>query len=170
MDELEILEERFRTHPSRHPSLTWDEVASALDDPKLVSLAYMEETGGEPDAFAFEGGLYMVDFSHESPKRRSCCYDGKARMARKRNPPETSAQELAEAHGIALVSEEMYLALEEAEPLDEKTTSWILTPDEIRGQGGALFGSRRYGRTFIYCNGADSYYSSRGFRACLRLG
>ncbi len=170
MDELEILEERFRTHPSRHPSLTWDEVASALDDPKLVSLAYMEETGGEPDAFVFGGGLYLVDFSHESPKRRSCCYDGKARAARKRNPPETSAQELAEAHGIALVSEEMYLALEDAEPLDEKTTSWILTPDEIRGQGGALFGSRRYGRTFIYCNGADSYYSSRGFRACLRLG
>ena len=170
MDELEILEERFRTHPSRHPSLTWDEVASALDDPKLVSLAYMEETGGEPDAFVFRGGLYLVDFSHESPKRRSCCYDGKARAARKRNPPETSAQELAEAHGIALVSEEMYLALEDAEPLDEKTTSWILTPDEIRGQGGALFGSRRYGRTFIYCNGADSYYSSRGFRACLRLG
>ena len=170
MDELEILEERFRTHPSRHPSLTWDEVASALDDPKLVSLAYMEETGGEPDAFVFGGGLYLVDFSHESPKRRSCCYDGKARAARKRNPPETSAQELAEAHGIALVSEEMYLALEDAEPLDETTTSWILTPDEIRGQGGALFGSRRYGRTFIYCNGADSYYSSRGFRACIKLG
>jgi hypothetical protein len=170
MDELEILEERFRTHSSRHPSLTWDEVASALDDPKLVSLAYMEETGGEPDAFVFGGGLYLVDFSHESPKRRSCCYDGKARAARKRNPPETSAQELAEAHGIALVSEEMYLALEDAEPLDEKTTSWILTPEDMRGQGGALFGSRRYGRTFIYCNGADSYYSSRGFRACLRLG
>jgi hypothetical protein len=170
MDELEILKERFCAHPSRHPSLTWDEVASALDDPKLVSLAYMEETGGEPDAFVFEGGFYMVDFSHESPKRRSCCYDGKARTARKRNPPETSAQELAEAHGLALVSEEMYLALEDAEPLDEKTTSWILTPEEIRGQGGALFGSRRYGRTFIYCNGADSYYSSRGFRACLRLG
>jgi hypothetical protein len=103
----------------------------------------MEETGGEPDAFVFGGGLYMVDFSHESPKRRSCCYDGKARMARKRNPPEMSAQELAEAHGIALVSEKMYLALEDTEPLDEKTTSWILTPEEIRGQGGALFGSRR---------------------------
>ena len=130
----------------------------------------MEETGGEPDAFVFGGGLYLVDFSHESPKRRSCCYDGKARAARKRNPPETSAQELAEAHGIALVSEEMYLALEDTEPLDEKTTSWVLTPKDMRGQGGALFGSRRYGRTFIYCNGADSYYASRGFRACLRLG
>ncbi|RRF93013.1 MAG: DUF4256 family protein [Coriobacteriaceae bacterium] len=118
-------------------------MASALDDPKLAPLAYMEETGGEPDAFVFGGGLYMVDFSHESPKRRSCCYDGKARMARKRNPPEMSAQELAEAHGIALVSEKMYLALEDTEPLDEKTTSWILTPEEIRGQGGALFGSRR---------------------------
>jgi len=170
MDELEILEERFRAHPSRHPSLTWDEVVSALDAQKKVSLAYMEETGGEPDAFVFGGGLYLVDFSHESPKRRSCCYDGKARAARKRNPPETSAQEIAEAHGLELVSEEMYLALEDIEPLDEKTTSWILTPEGMRKQGGALFGSRRYGRVFIYCNGADSYYSSRGFRACLRLG
>lgn len=71
MDELEILEERFRAHPSRHPSLTWDEVASALDSPKLASLAYMEETGGEPDAFAFEDRLYLVDFSREAPKRRS---------------------------------------------------------------------------------------------------
>ena len=170
MDELEILEERFRAHPSRHPSLTWDEVVSALDAQKNASLAYMEETGGEPDAFVFVGGLYMVDFSHESPKSRSCCYDGKARAERKRNPPETSAQELAEAHGLALVSEEMYLSLEDTEPLDEKTTSWILTPEDMRGQGGALFGSRRYGRTFIYCNGAGSYYSSRGFRVCLRLG
>lgn len=170
MDELEILEERFRAHPSRHPSLTWDEVVSALDAQKKESLAYMEETGGEPDAFVFEGRLYMADFSSESPNRRSLCYDGKARMARKRNPPETSAQELAEAHGLALVSEEMYLALEDIEPLDEKTTSWIMTPQDMRGQGGALFGSRRYGRTFIYCNGADSYYSSRGFRACIKLG
>jgi hypothetical protein len=170
MDELEILKERFCAHPSRHPSLSWGEAASALDEGKLASLVYMEATGGEPDAFVFEGRLYMADFSHESPKRRSCCYDGKARAARKRNPPETSAQELAEAHGLALVSEETYLALEETEPLDEKTTSWILTPEGMRKQGGALFGSRRYGRAFIYCNGADSYYSSRGFRACLRLG
>ncbi|WP_368019027.1 DUF4256 domain-containing protein [Olsenella sp. AGMB03486] len=170
MDELEIMKERFCAHPSRHPSLSWGEVVSALDAQKKASLVYMEETGGEPDAFVFEGRLYMADFSPESPKRRSCCYDGKARAARKRNPPETSAREIAEAHGLELVSEEMYLALEEAEPLDEKTTSWILTPEGMRKQGGALFGSRRYGRTFIYCNGADSYYASRGFRACLRLG
>lgn len=170
MDMIETLKARFSAHPSRHPSLSWDEVASALDAQKLESVAYMEETGGEPDAFVFEGRLYMVDFSRESPKRRSCCYDGKARKERKRNPPEASAQELAEAHGLTLVSEEMYLALEDTEPLDEKTTSWILTPEGMRKQGGALFGSRRYGRAFIYCNGADSYYSSRGFRACLRLG
>jgi hypothetical protein len=62
MDELEILKERFCAHPSRHPSLSWDEVASALDEEKLASLVYMEETGGEPDAFVFEGRLYMADF------------------------------------------------------------------------------------------------------------
>lgn len=136
VDEPEILGDRFRSHLSRHPSLTWDEAASALDAQKNASLVYMEETGGEPYAFVCGYRLYMAGFSREAPKRRSL-------WARKRNLPETGVQRLAEAYGIALVSEEMYLALEGAEPLDEKTTSWILTPEDMRGQGGALFGSRR---------------------------
>ena len=40
---------------------------------------------------------------------------------------------------------------------------------ELRKLGGALFGDRRYGRVFIYHNGAQSYYSGRGFRGCLEL-
>lgn len=109
VDEPEILEECLRTHLSRHPSLTWDEAASALDAQKNVSLVYMEETGGEPYAFVCGYRLYMVDFSCEAPKRRSL-------WARKRNLPETGVQRLAEAYWIALASEEMYLALEGAEP------------------------------------------------------
>ena len=44
-----------------------------------------------------------------------------------------------------------------------------LEPDEIRRQGGALFCDRRYGRVFVYHNGAESYYAARGFRATLRV-
>ncbi|MFI8039459.1 DUF4256 domain-containing protein, partial [Acinetobacter baumannii] len=52
---------------------------------------------------------------------------------------------------------------------DLKTSSWLATPEEIRKLGGALFADRRYGRVFIYHNGAQSYYAARGFRCCLRV-
>ncbi|HQH64305.1 MAG TPA: DUF4256 domain-containing protein, partial [Clostridiales bacterium] len=45
----------------------------------------------------------------------------------------------------------------------------ILTPPDIRRLGGALFADRRYGRVFVYHNGADSYYGARGFRCMLRV-
>lgn len=109
MDESEILKECLRTHLSRHPSLTWDEVASAFDAEKPASAAFMEKTAGVPCPFICGYRLYMVDFSREAPKRWSL-------WARKRNLPETGVQRLAEAYGIALASEEMYLALEGAEP------------------------------------------------------
>jgi hypothetical protein len=35
--------------------------------------------------------------------------------------------------------------------------------------GGAIFGDHRFGRTFIYHNGADSYYAARGFRSVLEI-
>ena len=52
---------------------------------------------------------------------------------------------------------------------DRKTSSWIATPDEIRQKGGALFCERRYGRVFTFHNGADSYYSVRGWRGYLAV-
>ncbi|MGH7929763.1 MAG: DUF4256 domain-containing protein, partial [Candidatus Binatia bacterium] len=36
-----------------------------------------------------------------------------------------------------------------------------------RRLGGALFCDRRYGTVFLYHNGAQSYYASRGFRGSL---
>ena len=39
----------------------------------------------------------------------------------------------------------------------------------IRKLGGALYCDRRYGRVFVGHNGAESYYSGRGFRGWLRV-
>ena len=39
----------------------------------------------------------------------------------------------------------------------------------MRDLGGALTGEFRYGRMFIGCNGAQSYYGVRGFRGVLRV-
>jgi len=52
---------------------------------------------------------------------------------------------------------------------DTKTSSWIETPADVRALGGALFGDRRYGKVFVYHNGAQSYYAARGFRGLLRV-
>lgn len=166
---MDALRDRFETHPERHPGVAWADVERSLGSSGLRSLTYLEETGGEPDVLLFRGHLYLADFSPESPQCRSVCYDHEARLGRKRNPPSGSACELAEANGLDLVGEDMYLAMQELLPLDEKTSSWLTTPETIRKRGGAIFGNRRYGRAFVYCNSADSYYAARGFRACLPL-
>lgn len=45
-------------------------------------------------------------------------------------------------------------------------------PDVIhydRDTGQYLFCDRRYGKVFVYHNGAQSYYAGRGFRGLLRV-
>ena len=48
----------------------------------------------------------------------------------------------------------------------------LIPPRQAAAQdalGGAIFGDRRFGRVFVYHNGAESYYSGRGFRGGLRV-
>jgi hypothetical protein len=45
----------------------------------------------------------------------------------------------------------------------------VITPEAIRELGGALFCDRRYDHVFVYHNGAESYYSVRGFRGRLAV-
>jgi hypothetical protein len=71
--------------------------------------------------------------------------------------------------GIELLSEQQYRDLQQLGEFDLKTSSWVVTPADIRALGGALFCDRRYGRVFIYHNGAQSYYAARGFRGLLRV-
>jgi hypothetical protein len=133
----------------------------------------MERTGGEPDVIGYDrktGEFIFCDCSTESPKgRRSVCYDREALESRKEHKPKRSAIDMATAMGIELLAEEQYRELQRLGNFDMKTSSWVKTPSEIRGLGGALFCDRRYGHVFTYHNGAQSYYAARGFRGMLRV-
>ncbi len=81
----------------------------------------------------------------------------------------SSVMDTAAAMGIEVLTEEDYFALQKLGEFDTKRSSWLKTPADIRKLGGAIFGDRRFGRVFIYHNGAESYYSGRGFRGSLRV-
>lgn len=172
---LQLLKTRFETHTNRHAGLDWEQVQARLDaNPhKLISLYAMENTGGEPDVVRFDqqsGEFIFFDCANESPKgRRSLCFDREALAARKEHKPATSAIDMAAAMGIELLGEDDYRYLQQFGPFDSKTSSWLATPAEIRSLDGALFGDYRYGRVFVYHNGAQSYYAVRGFRGLLRV-
>jgi hypothetical protein len=172
---LQSLQARFEKNMHRHKGMSWAEVQARLgrSPATLKSLLAMEETGGEPDVIAHDaasGQFVFCDCSAESPAgRRSLCYDREALDARKENKPQTSAMEMAADMGVELLTEEQYRALQALGEFDLKTSSWIRTPPEVRSLGGALFCDRRYGRMFVYHNGAQSYYAARGFRGCLQV-
>ncbi|HVU22721.1 MAG TPA: DUF4256 domain-containing protein [Opitutus sp.] len=172
---LGVLQARFEQNPKRHAKLDWAKVKARLDanPDKLWSLGEMERTGGEPDVIGHDaktGELLFVDCSPQSPEpRANLCYDRAALDGRKKFPPKGCATELAAAMGVEMIDEEQYFALQKLGEFDTKRSSWLKTPAEVRELGGALFGDRRFGRVFIYHNGADSYYSGRGFRCGLRV-
>ncbi len=168
-----IIESRFDSHMERHPDVVWSDVVIKLETnpDKLLTLFEMERTGGEPDVIRLPNGdLAFCDCSPESPSgRRSLCYDEQALAARKKNKPNGSAVALAEQMGLELLDEATYRHLQTLGTFDLKTSSWIVTPETIRQKGGALFCDRRYDHTFVYHNGADSYYAARGFRGMFKI-
>jgi hypothetical protein len=172
---IQVLETRFANNMHRHKDLKWVEIKAKLtsDQEKLWSLSEMERTGGEPDVVGFDektGEYVFMDCSEESPKgRRSLCYDKEAFDSRKENKPANNVIDMATEMGIKLLSEDEYRFLQKLGKFDAKTSSWILTPADIRKLGGAIFADFRYGKIFIYHNGADSYYGVRGFRGSLRV-
>jgi hypothetical protein len=170
-----ILKARFDKNMGRHSGLEWDRIKAKLEasKEKYWSLSEMERTGGEPDVVGYDshtGEYIFFDCSPESPGgRRNLCYDDEARKSRKSAPPGKAATGMASAMGIELLTEEQYAKLQELGEFDLKTSSWLKTPVPVRKLGGAIFGDRRFGRVFIYHNGADSYYGARGFRGSLRV-
>ncbi|MGN6601154.1 MAG: DUF4256 domain-containing protein [Ginsengibacter sp.] len=172
---LSTLKSRFEKNSNRHKNIKWAAVEDKLrsNESKLWSLNEMEETGGEPDVVEItgkRGQIIYFDCSPESPKgRRSLCYDRAALNSRKEYKPANSALDMAEEMGVELLNEEQYRGLQQVGMFDQKTSSWVITPEKIRKLGGALFCDRKYDTVFVYHNGAESYYAARGFRACLSV-
>ncbi len=172
---LAALQARFEEHMPRHPDMTWAIVRGRLEgnEDALEALRAMEASGGEPDVVALEGegeSIVFCDCAAESPaERRSLCYDAEALATRKEHKPKGSAMAVAAAMGVELLDEGQYRALQSFGEFDRKTSSWLRTPADVRALGGALFGDRRYGRVFVYHNGAESYYAARGFRGLVRI-
>ena len=172
---LNVLKSRFEKNLSRHNSIKWSDVESRLikNPQKLKVLTQMEATGGEPDVLDFDkktNEYIFCDFSVESPSgRRSLCYDEEALNSRKEHKPKSSAVQMANSIGIEILDETQYRLLQTFGDFDTKTSSWIKTPSKIRNLGGALFCDKRYDTVFLYHNGAESYYTNRGFRGLIRV-
>ena len=171
---LTALKARFEKNMHRHKGIAWNDVQARLerDAGALKSLAAMEASGGEPDVIGEDksGRITLCDCSVESPTgRRSLCYDREALDARKEAKPRGSAVEMADEMGIDLLTEQQYRDLQKLGEFDTKTSSWVRTPSDVRSLGGALFCDRRFGKVFLYHNGAQSYYAGRGFRGQIRV-
>ncbi len=177
---LGLLKVRFEKNMNRHQGLEWSKIQAKLkaNPEKLWSLHEMERTGGEPDVVVLltvgsdkkTSEYVFYDCSAESPNgRRSLCYDRLALESRKENKPKNNVIDMAAAIGIELLSEEQYRELQKLGTFDTKTSSWIVTPPNIRKLGGAIFADYRYGHVFVYHNGAESYYAARGFRGSLKV-
>lgn len=172
---FKVWKSRFEKNKHRHRDILWEDVQKKLEnnEGKLWSLEQMEVTGGEPDVVGYDektDEYIFYDCAAESPKeRRSLCYDRRALDSRKQAKPASSVMDMAQTMGIELLTEEEYRELQKLGKFDQKTSSWVKTPDNIRELGGAIFCDYRYGTVFVYHNGAESYYSSRGFRGVLKV-
>jgi hypothetical protein len=172
---ISILKTRFEKNKTRHANIEWSKVQERLEanPEKLWSLLEMEKTDGEPDVVGYDKNTneyIFFDCVPESPKgRRSLCYDRKALDSRKEHKPKNSAMDMADEMGIEILTEEQYRELQKLGNFDTKTSSWITTTSDVRKLGGALFSDFRYGRTFVYHNGAESYYAARGFRGYIKV-
>ena len=172
---IKTLKTRFEKNMGRHKGIEWSKVQARLEakPEKLWSLDGMEETGGEPDVVGQDkktGEFIFFDCAAETPKgRRSVCYDREGWESRKEHRPENTAIDMATEMGIELLDEEQYMQLQQLGKFDTKTSSWLKTPPEVRKLGGAIFADYRFGRVFVYHNGAQSYYGVRGFRGWLKV-
>ncbi|MDK7187289.1 DUF4256 domain-containing protein [Facklamia hominis] len=173
---IQAIKTRFEAYPQRHGGISWKDLAAYLIQhlDQLAVLLRMEDTGGEVDLIAhdqlpFVGPIFLDCYQKAPKERESLCYDQAARLGRKKFPPASSVLEELAHLGSDLLTPDQYLAIQAHFPLDEKGSSWLLTPPAIRELGGALFGDYRYQTSFIYHNGAESYYKGRGFRTYLLL-
>lgn len=172
---INILKIRFEKNTNYHKNIEWNDVQTKLEkNPiKLWSINEMEITGGEPDVIGYDKNTdeyIFCDCCIESPKgRRSLCYDNQALESRKENKPKNNVIDMANNMGIEILNEDQYRELQKIWNFDNKTSSWLKTPSNIRNLWGAIFADFRYDNVFVYHNWAESYYAVRGFRGLLKV-
>jgi hypothetical protein len=172
---VRALEFRFVKNMARHPGMDWCEVLARLEGApeKLWSLSEMERTGGEPDVVRRDGvteKIVFMDCSPQTPKGRvGVCYDLAGWESRKEARPHNNAIDMAAEMGIQILTEGEYRELQNLGEFDTKTSSWVITPPDVRKLGGAIFCDRRFGRIFTYHNGPQSYFGVRGFRGSVKI-
>lgn len=171
---IQILHDRFEQNMHRHAWISWSDILTHLEKSDILNtLEQMESTGGEPDVVGYDGAsqqYIFMDCSPESPiGRRSLCYDTAALDARKENKPKNSIETMVALIWATLLSQDDYRYLQSLEKVDQKTSSWIATPESIRKLWWALFCDRRYDTVFTYHNSADSYYAARGWRGKVHI-
>jgi hypothetical protein len=172
---VQALEFRFVKNMARHPGMDWSEVLTRLEGApeKLWSLSEMERTGGEPDVVGHNvvtEKIVFMDCSPQTPQGRvSVCYDRAGWESRKEARPQNNAIDMAAEMGIQILTEKEYRELQNLGEFDTKTSSWVITPPDVRKLGGAIFCDRRFGRIFTYHNGPQSYFGVRGFRGSVKI-
>jgi len=158
---LSALEDRFAKQPEhykRPEGVNFAEVRKALEaNPALMySLVQMENTGGAPDIIAVKPDTFIFgDCSAESPNRRDFTYD--------------QAVEMAKEFGVEIMTEEVYLAIQELGKFDINTWSWLATSANIRESGEALYGRCLSNGVFVVPFHAVNHYPDRGWRGVLRV-
>jgi hypothetical protein len=111
-----------------------------------------------------------MDCSPQTPQGRvSVCYDRAGWESRKEARPQNNAIDMAAGMGIQILTEKEYRELQNLGEFDTKTSSWVITPPDVRKLGGAIFCDRRFGRIFTYHNGPQSYFGVRGFRGSVKV-
>lgn len=167
----EVLKERFHTNSEYHEGVEWAEVEKRLTDDNLRVLLKMELSKGEPDVVYYDtvsDKIVFFDTVKEVPEERGhITYDQASEDIRlkKGMPTKGNAVTRVKEMGTELLTETDYIFLQTLGDFDLKTSVWLYTYEEIRDLGGAIFGDKKYNRTFVYHNGAQSFYKTRGFRS-----
>lgn len=170
MNIIEILKTRFNENEYKL-KLEWDEIEKILKTKDLSPVEKMEELKGEPAIFDYDAEVNtftIIDLVAEMPVERcniTFSQKGEDKRLKANMPVIGNAQTIPYKYGGELLSEEEYIEVQKYKDLDQKTSVWLWTPDEIISKGGGLTGDKRYGRAFIYHNGEQSFYKTRGFRS-----
>ena len=168
------LQRRFEQHPRRHERIVWSRCGRASTQfPRCCARSpRWRPRAASPDVIGRDestGRLVFCDCSAQSPEpsqrllrpRRVAGAQGASAAGQRARHGRRDRHRAAHRGAVPDAAAARRVRHQDVE-LDPH-------PPEVRALGGALFCDRRYGKVFVYHNGAQSYYASRGFRGCVQV-